>query len=91
MQRRLFTATIANGAAETESALAELPVEFHAVPVSKIVQTCTQKELDETHARLDKFDWLILSSANAASIFLGNLPPTRRGASPASGRTRPTL
>jgi uroporphyrinogen-III synthase len=82
MQRRLFTATIANGAAETESALAELPVEFHAVPVSKIVQICSQEALDAVYARLDTFDWLMLSSANAASIFLGNLPASRRGAVP---------
>ena len=82
MNRRLFTATIANGAAETESALAELPVEFHAVPVSKIVQTCSQEALDRVHERLDRFDWLMLSSANAAAIFLGSLPAARRGAVP---------
>ena len=82
MNRRLFTATIANGAAETESALAELPVQFHAVPVSRIVQTCSREALDQVFARLDTFDWLMLSSANAASIFLGNLPASRRGAVP---------
>ncbi len=70
MNRRLFTATIANGAAETESALAELPVEFHAVPVSRIVQTCTPEALDQVLAELHRFDWVFLSSANAAAIFL---------------------
>lgn len=76
MRRRLFTATIANGAAETESALAELPVEFHAVPVSRIVQTCHFDELASIFARLHEFDWVIFSSANAASIFLGHLTPS---------------
>ena len=76
MRRRLFTATIANGAAETEAALAELPVEFHAVPVSKIVQVCRSEELDSIFARLHEFDWVIFSSANAASIFLGHLTPS---------------
>jgi uroporphyrinogen-III synthase len=73
MRRRLFTATIQNGAAETESALAELPVEFHAVPVSRIVETFHREELDGIYARLHEFDWVILSSANAAAIFLGHL------------------
>jgi len=82
MKRRLFTATISNGAAETESALAELPVEFHGVPVSRIVQTCTQETLDGYYAKLDTYDWLFFASANAAAIFLGNLPSFRRGSVP---------
>ncbi len=76
MQRRLFTATIANGAAETESALAELPVEFHAVPVSTILQVCPSEVLDGIFARLHEFDWVVFTSANAASIFLGHLTPS---------------
>lgn len=80
--RRLFTATIANGAAETDSALATLPVEFHAVPVSRIVQTCTPEALERVHARLDSFDWLLFASANAAGLFFGPLHPSARGKVP---------
>ena len=82
MRRRLFTATIADGAAETESALAELPVEFHAVPVSKIVQVCGSEALDRVFARLRDFDWIFFSSANAASIFLEHAPPSAHDIAP---------
>ncbi len=79
MRRRLFTAAIANGAAETEQALAGLPVEFHAVPVSRIVEIFHCEELDGICSRLHEFDWVFFTSANAASIFLGHLAPSPGG------------
>jgi uroporphyrinogen-III synthase len=76
MRRRLFTATIANGAAETESALAGLPVEFHAVPVSRIERVFHAEAVDGIFSRLHEFDWVFFASANAASIFLEHLTPS---------------
>ncbi len=78
MQRKLFLAVVENGAAETDAALATLPLDIHPVPVSRIVRCACRRELAETAARMPRFDWLLLSSANAATIFfeLVNIAPT---------------
>lgn len=75
--RKLFVATIANGVTETEAALAALPVELCSVPVSKLEPCTDEKELARVAARIDEFDWTLLTSANAAALFFARLgiPP----------------
>jgi uroporphyrinogen-III synthase len=68
-RRKLFLAVIENGASDADSALAALPVEIHAVPVSRIVRCADNGQLAEISARVGEFDWVLLSSANAATIF----------------------
>lgn len=69
MRRRLFLAVIENGAAETGSALAGLPVELYTIPVSRIVRCADEPALKTLSARIREFDWVMMTSANAASIF----------------------
>ncbi len=69
MHRRLFLAVIENGAAETASALANLPVELHPITVSRIVRCADEHELNTITRGLPMFDWVLFTSANAATIF----------------------
>ncbi|HPO14891.1 MAG TPA: uroporphyrinogen-III synthase [Candidatus Hydrogenedentes bacterium] len=68
-RRRLFLAVIENGVAETGAALKELPVELHVIPVSRIVRCVDSHVLNAVSAKMQEFEWVVLTSANAAAIF----------------------
>ena len=78
-RRRLFLAVIENGASEADSALAALPVDIHLAPVSRIVRCPDSGQLAEIGARIGEFDWVMLSSANAATIFFDMVDVPRSG------------
>ncbi len=82
MHRRLFLAVIKNSAAETGSALSSLPVELHPIAVSRIVRCAGKQELDAIARGLPAFDWVLLSSANAATIFFDLVSAPSGGPAP---------
>lgn len=80
--RKLFLATIENGVSETSMALSRLPVEVHPVPVSRIEPCIDAAEVEHIRARLNDFDWIMFTSANAADVFFRCVGPSPDTLSP---------
>jgi uroporphyrinogen-III synthase len=75
MTTRLYMPVIENGAAESETLFDGLDVEYHPVPVNRIVPTWDQDQRRETLAELEKTDWLFFTSANGVEQFFDMIKP----------------
>jgi len=84
-QKRLFLAAIENGASEAETALATLPVALHRVPVSRIVRCADPCQRAEIANTLSAFRWILLTSANAATVFFDLVALPQSGSRPHVG------